>query len=210
MKWSNFALGAVAALSILGTGYLWNATSQSTPTAVISVPLEKGQGSALSMKLPSNLTATQARILHLAYKVAQADGHKYPQMLQGIVLQETKAGALESYKVAGQEFGLRANERYYGVSQVKLAAAKDVLSTYPNMKTQFKLQTKTDEEVIANLILNEEFNLSIASKYLLILKKRYNVSDTNILAAYNQGPGGMNNAEGQKYSTSVQQHIRKL
>jgi len=210
MKWSNFALGAVAAVSILGTGYLWNATSQSTPTAVISVPLEKGSGSAFSIKLPANITAAQAHVLQLAYRIAQADGHKYPQMLQGIVLQESKAGALDSYKVAGQEFGLKTNERYYGVSQVKLVAAKDVLSSFPNLKTKYNLQTRTDEEVIANLILNEEFNLAVASKYLLLLKTRYNVSDTNILAAWNQGPGGQYNAAGAQYSNNVKQQIRKL
>jgi hypothetical protein len=213
MKWSNSALAVVAAFFVALAAFAAKPTIITKPTAVISVTTESGTiGGGFSMNLPKNLTARQAEVLSLAYSIAKKDGHKQPQLLQGIVMQESHAGQLGQYKVAGQEFGLRINERYYGVAQIKLGATRDVLSRYPHLLKQFNFQTNTDEEVIAKLIENDAFNLTIASKYLLILQ-RYGFDTIRELAlAYNQGPGGAKSKDSETfhYSNGVMKHIQTL
>lgn len=213
MKLSNFLLSIVA-FGMLGVAVGASSLVVSNrPTTVISVPVEEGtSGGGFSMKLPSSLTHKQAELLAMAYDIAKHDGHKHPQLLQGIILQESKAGELASYKVAGQEFDLKPNERYYGVAQIKLAAARDVLSKYPNMKEQFGFQTNTDEEIIAKLIDDDRFNISIASKYLLVLKAMGYDTMKQLALAYNQGAGGARskNADTNPYSRGVMAHIQSL
>jgi hypothetical protein len=213
MKLSNFAL------SIVASGILGLAVSMSTlvmsnqSTVVISMPSEDGiPGGGFSMNLPKNLSSKQVELLSMAYDIAKHDGHKYPQILQGILLQESEAGSLASYKVAGQEFGLKTNERYYGVTQLKLAAARDVLNKYPNIKSEFKFQSNTDEEVIAKLIENDKFNLSVASKYLMVLKAAGYNTISQLALAYNQGAEGAKNKdpETNHYSRGVLNHISNL
>ena len=209
MKLSNFLLSIVAALGAAVSASLRVVAAK--PTAVISVPSDNGRaGGGFSVEIPKNLTQRQVQLLALAYEIAKYDGHKHPQLLQGIILQESNAGEHSKYKVAGQEFGLKTNERYYGVAQIKLSAAKDVLRHYPEMKTEFKLQTDTDEEIIANLILNDKYNLKTASKYLMILKKHYRIPESQLASAYNQGPGGVNNEKAHRYSTNVARRIASL
>jgi hypothetical protein len=213
MKLSNFMLSIVASV-VVGLAIGANAlVTNEHPTAVISLTTEDGAvGGGFTMKLPEKISGNQARILSVAYDIAKRDGHSQPQILQGIVLQETKAGGMSSYKVAGQEFGLKTNERYYGLAQLKLSATKDVMSRYPELWKQFNFQTRMDEELIAKLIENDNFNLSVASKYLLILKASGYNTVKQMALAYNQGPGGAKsqNAETHHYSTGVMAHIQKL
>lgn len=211
MKLSNIMLSIVAVTISVSAALLTSAYTDIIPTSVINIPNDDGtKGGGVSINIPDTLSDKQAHLLSLAYDIAKKDGHKNPQVLQGIILQETHAGELKSYKVAGQEFGLRPNERYYGVAQIKLSATRDVLEQFPNLKRQFGFHTNADEEIIANLILNDAFNLSVASKYLKVLKIRYKVSDAELVAAYNQGPGGRGNENGQKYARLVSNHISRL
>lgn len=159
-------------------------------TAVIAPKTGKSiGGSDAAILIPDNLSNDQRRILNFAYKTSKEDGHKHPELLQAIILQESKAGGMKSYKVGGQEFGLKSNERYYGVSQIKLSATRDVLKVFPELMHKHKLQTDTDEEIIAHLIMNDEFNIEIASKYLILIG-RHNKDTNFIIAAYNKGVGG--------------------
>lgn len=213
MKLSNLVLSIVATF-MLGLAVGSNDFVMSKQaTAAINVPIDDNvKGSGLVIQLPANLSPKQKYILSVAYETAAKDGHKYPQLLQGIILQETKAGGMKSYKVAGNEFGLKPNLRYYGVAQLKLSATRDVLAKWPELWDDFEFQGKTDEEVIAKLIENERFNIAIASKYLLILKSRGYTNPAAIAAAYNKGPTGargINHAEN-KYFKAVDQHIKKL
>lgn len=213
MKLNNFLLLIVACL-ILGLAV--GTTSLvyiSQPTSVINIPLESGvKGGGFSMNLPKYLSAKQTNLLAMAYDIAKKDGHQYPQILQGIILKESGAGGLKSYKVAGQEFGLKTNERYYGVGQIKLVAARDVLNRYPKMKEEFDFHTNTDEEVIAKLIENDKFNLSVASKHLLVLKSLGYDTIASMALAYNQGAGGAKHLDPNTnaYSLGVQANIQKL
>lgn len=179
-----FFTGSLAAIiTIFSASFILN-LPEPKGTAVIAA---KGQGGTPAVLLPSSVTAKQVEILKVAYNVAKQDGLKNPEELQALVFQETKAGGMKSYKVAGQEFGLRTNERYYGVAQMKLSAAKDVLLKHPEIKTKY-LQTNTDEEIVANLILNNEFAIRLASKYYLMMAEQ--CGEHLKIAAYNQGCGG--------------------
>ena len=213
MKLSNLALATVAS-SLLGVAVGATVmTTPTTPTVVISIPAADGtSGGGFVTSLPKNLTPKQAQMLSLAYEIAKKDGHKYPQLLQGILLQETKAGGMSSYAVAGQEFGLKTNERYYGVAQIKLVAARAVLNHYPSLKQEFDFHTQTDEEVIAKLIENDRFNISVASKYLLILKQSGYDTMKTLAVAYNQGAAGAArlNPDRNQYSRGVMAHIQDL
>jgi soluble lytic murein transglycosylase-like protein len=75
--------------------------------------------------------------------------------------------------------------------QLKLAAARDVLSRWPDLYKEYGFHTKTDDEIKANLILNESFNIEVGARYLLLLKQTYGFSGKTLLNAYNRGPGGV-------------------
>lgn len=212
MKWSNAALAVVTSCCIGLVAYTYAPLLNSVPTAVISVKSDSAGGGGFSMNLPSTLSKRQSELLSMAYDIAKKDGHAQPQVLQGILMQETKAGDYHTYKVAGQEFGLRTNERYYGVAQIKLAATRDVLGKFPALKKEFNFHTNTDEEVIAKLIENDKFNITIASKYLLVLKAQGYDTIKELALAYNQGAAGAkkHDANTFHYSTSVMKYIQQL
>ena len=211
MKLSNFLLSIIAASLLSLTTYSSAIFFKVDTTPKISV----GNSSSgyIQAELPSKLTDRQAQVLSLAYNIAKVDGHKDPKLLQAIVYQESKAGQFPSYKVAGQSYGLTTNNRYYGLSQIKLSAAKDVLKRWPEMKGEFKFQTDTDEEIIAKLIENDKFNLSVASKYLLLMSSSYGYSGIREIAlAFNQGPGGAKkfNSNDHPYSNGVVNNLKFL
>lgn len=168
-------------------------------------------GDGLSINMPGmkeTLSVKQTYILTFAYFTAKKDRAR-PEILQGILWQESKAGEYKGYKVAGQEYGLGPMQRYYGVAQIKLGAARDVLKKYPNEFQKFE----TDEELIANLILNDEFNVKIASKYLqIIAKSGVTVSRNQQIASYNRGVTGATkvNVDSFHYTVGVNTHIRRI
>jgi hypothetical protein len=211
MTLSKTALAVAAATSIFVLGAV-SASSTAKPQSNISVVQPDDKVTEFKIKLPAHLSETQVRILTLAYQIAKQDGHKYPYLLQGIVLQETNAGEVKKYKVAGHEHGLHPNNRYYGVAQIKLKAARDVLASYPSLISRFNFHTNTDEEVIAKLIENEAFNLEVASKYLLIMKRYGFITPREMALAYNQGPGGAKNQDPETfyYPNGVMKHIQSL
>ena len=211
MKTSNLVLFLTALALLILTGISTYTVLPKKSNAVIQSFNDK-KTENLSFVLPENLSSRQTKVLSMAYDIAKKDGHKYPQLLQGIVLQESNAGDLASYKVAGQEFGLKPNERYYGVSQIKLVAAKEVLHRYPGLHSDFKFHTKSDEEIIAKLIENDEFNINIASKYLLVLKDMGYDTIKQLALAYNQGPSGAkkHDAETHYYTRGVINHIQRI
>lgn len=145
-------------------------------------------GGQAAVVVPNNLTNTQHQILNKAYAQAKADGHRNPELVQGVLLQETHAGGLSSYKVAGNR-----GDEYYGLGQLKVGAARDVMAAWPSLWTKYGFHTKTDDELKANLILNQAFNIEMTSKYLRLLQTRYGFSGRELVNAYNRGPGGVKN-----------------
>ena len=213
----RIALSILAVVSVMSVGVLGNfyhITQPKVGTSVISPKMDKQiGGDPLTFNIPENLSEKQHRILNAAYSIAKAIGLKKPELAQGILIQESKAGGLDSYKVAGQEFGLKTNERYYGVGQVKLSAAKAVMIRFPQLWEKHDFHTRTDEELIANLIMNDMFNVEISTRYLKILSDDYGYEGDKLVAAYNKGPGGVKSVEnpsGLSYVQKVRQHIKNI
>ena len=210
MKLSNIMLTIVAAALASTAFAVAQLTVSNNPTSVLSVNFLKTDGE-LSVKMPNTLSEKQVKNLLMATSIGKHDGHD-PNLLPAIILKETQAGAYPSYNVAGQEYGLNTNNRYYGIAQIKLAAAKDVLGAYPQLRDDFEFHTKTDEEIIAKLIENDTFNMSIASKYLVMLKRYGYDTPREVALAYNQGPGGAKrfDANTHQYSVGVMKHMQSL
>lgn len=179
------AMTVVAAGTIYGGVKLYDKLPVPVATAVIAEKPGKTMGGTAAVLLPTNLSNKQATLLQLADTVARDEGIS-PEMFKVILLQETRAGAMASYKVAN--VGPNA---YYGPMQIKLAATRDVLQRNPSLYKKYNFHTTSDDEVKANLILNEKFNMVVAAKYLKILQKEYGLTGTKLTNAYNRGPGGV-------------------
>lgn len=191
MKRVIVVLSLITAMAVFGAGELFSFMPASIGTAVIAEKAKDGKvGGGTAVLLPSNMTTVQGQMLNNAYEIAKADGHKNPELVQEILLQETLAGGLKSYRVANP-----GPEAYFGPMQIKLAAAKSVLSKWPSLFTKYALHTKTDDEIKANLILNDRFNIEVASKYLLILEKEYGYKGRELVNAYNRGPTGVKSVD---------------
>jgi len=175
-------------------------------TAVIYVPGSSHGGQPVTVKLPENMTAKQHEVLTFALKVAQDDGYKNPRYLQGILMQESHACAVKDFRVAG--LTNKVGDRYFGCGQIKLAAARDVMRAYPTMWSY--LDTRTDEELQARLILDNEFNIRVASKYALLMG--INHDPARAITRYNLGEGGAQsvNPQDHHYTSGVKRHVDRL
>ena len=177
-------------------------------TSVIYVASNDGkQGSKpYTTLIPKGLTQRQLELLNFAHEVAVKDGHKYPQYVQGIIMQESKAGNMNDWRVAG--LSNKVGDRYFGIGQIKLVAAKAVMKAFPDMWTY--LDTKTDEELQARLILDDRFNVRVTSKYALLMG--VNENPTKAITAYNQGPAGAEhvNPNTWHYTVGVKQKANEL
>jgi hypothetical protein len=188
------ALTVVLSSSAFLINYAFSEMPQAKGTVVIGEKPTYIKGNQAVTLLPTDLNMSQAQLLSKAYEIAKADGHKDPELVQGIILQESEAGRATAYRVAGSK-----SEPYYGVGQVKLDATRDVMSAYPAMWTKYRFQTKTDDELKAYLILNNVFNMEVTSKYLRILEVRYGLSGRDLLNAYQKGPGGYKEVDPDEY-----------
>jgi len=124
------------------------------------------------------LTQEQIQLLNLAHHIGmEEDGTEQATLLQGILMQESHAGNYGRIGDVHAEMGKRS----YGVMQVKLITAYDVLKNYPEMGS-----FKTEEGLIIKLVTDDEFNIRIASRHLLMLRKRTK-RDAQAIMAYNTG-----------------------
>jgi hypothetical protein len=190
------------------------AAAYSTPyttskgTAVISSISNDQDGNIrlTTVVVSDNLSIEQQKLLGFAYDVAKADGMLNPTYLQGILLQESNACHGKSWRVAG--LTNRVGNRYFGCGQIKVAAARGVLDQFPEMR-RF-LNTDTDEEIQARLILDDEFNIRVASKYLLMMG--INDNPARAITAYNVGPGAVRrvNPKHHDYTKRVQHFSKRM
>jgi len=191
MKKVIFFLALVTASLVYGAGSLYQLMPVPVSNSVIAEKSDKSIGGQIATVLPANLTDKQHKLLTMAYTIGKEQELKDPEIMQAILLQETKAGGVSSYKVANP-----GPDAYFGPMQIKLVAARAVLSRWPKLYEQFDFHTRTDDEVKANLILNEQFNLVVAAKYLRILKQEYGFSGRELMNAYNRGPAGVKQVDG--------------
>lgn len=144
-------------------------------------------------------------LMQAAYNTAKADGHKDPSLVQAVLLQETMAGTLKHHRVVTPN----KNQAYFGAMQIKLVAAKEVLSRWPAMFEAHSFDTRTDEEIKARLIVDDEFNIAVASKYLIILRDTYGYTGAMLLNAYNRGPFGAKRVDSTfHYGVSAQEKLQ--
>ena len=124
------------------------------------------------------LTEDQVQLLKIAFDIGFKDGGiEHAQLVQGVLMQETIAGLLGRIGHMTAQVGKRS----YGVMQVKVSAARDVLRRNPSLG-----EFNADEELIAKLITDDTFNIAIASRQLIHLKKKAkNVAQA--MMAYNIG-----------------------
>lgn len=192
------SLSLLAAVLIGGAFQLYEQfVPQPVANSVIAEKPSKAVGNQVAQVLPASMTEKQHRLLNMAYEVGRSNGLQ-PEIVQAILLQETKAGGMSSYKVANA-----GPEAYFGPMQIKLAAARDVLAAWPSLFNTFGFHTRTDDEVKANLILNERFNLEVGAKYLVILKKRYGLTGRDLMNAYNRGPGGVKQVDASEFHYAI-------
>lgn len=196
----------VVVLALVTTAVLKLDVLMPTPTAnvVLAEKSDVVMDGQAAVVVPNDLNTSQYQILNKAYAQAKADGHKNPELVQGVLLQESKAGAMASYKVAGNK-----GDEYYGLGQLKVGATRDVMAKWPELWAKYKFQTRTDDELKANLILNQAFNIEMTSKYLRLLQITYGFTGRELVNAYNRGPGGVkaiNNADFH-YAIGVEQKL---
>lgn len=124
------------------------------------------------------LTPEQIDLLGMAYSIGYKDGGEaHARLVQAVLLQETIAGLLGRLGHLSAPLGKRS----YGVMQVKVVAAHDVLRRHPELG-----KFHTDDQLITRLITDDEFNIRVASAYLKFLR-RIKGSDQQALVAYNIG-----------------------
>lgn len=182
---------AALAIVVVGIGASYGVIQSNKPESVATAVIgEKPTGSRLgnqvAVKLPKNISEKQAHLMRIAYEKGQQVGFKRPEIIQSLILQETLAGGLKQYKVANP-----GPEAYFGPAQIKLAATKDVLKRHPYLFEKYDFHTRTDDEIKANLILNEKFNIEVGALYLKLLQDVYKFEGRQLLNAYNRGPGGV-------------------
>lgn len=184
-------LSVVAAIFV-GAGIKGYTTLVPQPVynSVIAEKPTKQIGNQAAVLLPAKMTEKQHRLINLAHEIAVQNGFKNPEIIQAIMLQESLAGGISSYRVANP-----GPQAYFGPMQIKLAAAKDVLNRWPQLFTMYGFHTRTDDEIKANLILNERFNIDVATRYVIILKNQYGFRGRQLLNAYNRGPGGVHSVD---------------
>ena len=150
------------------------------------------------------LTPEQVDLLGMAYTIGYKDGGE-PQakLVQAVLLQETIAGRLGRLGHLSAPLGKRS----YGVMQVKVVAARDVLRHQPEFG-----YFSTDEQLITRLISDDEFNIRIASAYIKFLRANMG-SDQMALVAYNIGLNaarGVMDAADFKYVQNVERYLTQV
>lgn len=161
--------------------------------------------------LSKKINMPQAKLLKYAFEIAKEDGHADPSILQGLIWQESHAGGYPGYEVAGDEAGLAVGKRYYGIGQIKVAAARDVFRHFPD---DFPgMVDRTAEYIIAKLITDHKFNIRVASKYLWLMQhnKQTNfIRPTNYaITAYNRGLGNTYDTDYNNWHYTVSVHKHK-
>lgn len=188
VRWFIAVVMAIALLLSLATPYNVGATLPSTSTVAYVAP-----------------TPPQQSLLDFAFDVARADGFKKPQWLPGIIWQESKAGTGLNWRVTGD----KEKDPNLGVAQITFRTAKAAVMKYPTLWTY--LNTKTDDELKARLIVDDKFNVRVASK--VILMAGINKDEYRAITIYNQGIGGAQAIENPAefgYTRAVAQHAERF
>lgn len=155
---------------------------ESTKDAELSNSDEADAGKTIWNPLAKSwLTEEQVSLLRLAYDIGFQDGGvRHARLVQSTLLQESIAGQLGRVGHRTAPVGKRS----YGVMQVKVTAAQDVLQDHAHLNN-----SSTVEDLIVRLMTDDEYNIRVASKFLLYLREK-TANDASALVAYNIGLRG--------------------
>lgn len=130
-----------------------------------------------------NLTDKQKQNLDLVFEISSGIGN--PEIIQAIALKESSAGESASY-----DKRLSHNRRSYGILQVQVPTARDVLKNNPDLLTKFfpfkSLSEIKDTDLKKLLINNLEANITIGAHVFKWYHSMASSIDT-ALAGYNMG-----------------------
>jgi len=176
----HFAVASInSEICLTEEATLGNSQALFTPAAFASGASSSSDAQLFWNSLTKSwLTDEQLNLLHTAYAVGYEDGgHEHAELLQGVLLQETIAGQLGRIGHMTAPVGKRS----YGVMQVKVSAARDVLRKHKEFG-----RFRSDEALIVALMTDDELNMQMASKFLLFLRQKTK-SNEAALVAYNIG-----------------------
>lgn len=134
---------------------------------------------------------SQKRILRIAAEEGakvEALGETFPLTMQLIALQETWAGAYGRTPggvIIGQEDHYGVGKGSYGVWQVRLETARDVVVGNPEVFDS----GMSNDELLALLMTDEVFCARVATHYFAWLYELSGGDWRRALLAYNRGPG---------------------
>jgi hypothetical protein len=148
-----------------------------------------------NVECPAATLVADQTLAEYTMQVATADGHKEPKYVVGVLKVESKLGE-SKHRVVKQ-----GSSTFYGVGQVSIGAAKAVMKRFSDLWNDF--DTRSDEELKARLILDDRFNASVTSKYLLMMGVNKNAAKG--IAAYNLGEGGV-----QQVNAATHPYTRKV
>lgn len=148
-------------------------------------------------------TKKQTKLLHHAFN--HDNKNEYPETIQGILLQESKAGKL---RTTGSGYFDDWRNDYYGVMQIKFTTAKWII------RKTFDYDMYGDVQLLLLLINNNKFNIQIGTIYFKYLMKSFDGNWKKAVLAYNVGPGKVRecglNYDPNKYVNGVNNHIKTL
>lgn len=103
----------------------------------------------------------------LAFKEGKRFG--FERTMQSLAFTETAAGR---YNIGDTD--QKMGERAYGVGQIKLSTAREVLAKHRRFRTHPKYGVlKYNEQLITALMSDEEFNIGVAAYHLHDLYKKF-------------------------------------
>lgn len=172
---------------------------------VATVSKQRGESSLnKGIKNAKQLSEQQRQFLVKAYKAAKEAGIKKPEILSGIIMQESRAGETHGFRTSR---GIRKSEfQQLGLSQVQVRTARAIVKENPELKERFNV---SDKDFIKHLAHNDDFNIAVASYYMKYL---YDIrrDDDFVIAAYNHGPGGVSKTPWKTgYVRAVRKHIKQ-
>jgi Transglycosylase SLT domain len=140
---------------------------------------------------------TQNEIYRIAYQEGLKIGH--PDTLVAIAYHETRGGLYKftPHGVVGDSFA-RFGRRSYGVMQIKIGTAREVLQRYPELGT-----FPTDEHLLVALLTDHVFNIRVAARYFQMQLERFRHWRTALIA-YSAGP------DNAKIGRDPQDYVEKI
>lgn len=145
----------------------------------------------------------QIKFVNQAYFIAKEEGIKNHSLLLGVLYKESKLGAHPNYKITAS----KSKYPNYGIGQMTLPTAIDVIKDNPEIKNEFDINSTSDIKFL--LMNNATFAIKLTAKRLLQLG--INKNPAKAVMAYNTGPAKVStNPQNFYYTKSVYNYAEKF